>query len=315
MRHVRMLVLCLVAAVAAGAMTAVPALAKETKQEKRERFVVEKFKNCPYNEAQTELCFAGITNGGKKGGFFSLGNVTVPLSKPITLQGGEREEPETGDIYLIPADNGAETLESPELKVPGGIKVITARAQERAKWPAELTEMFNEAKKNKEAAMNVKIEAAGGNKLFEIPNALDATNLIFEEGPAFTLPLKVKMSGPFLEKLGGGPCTIGNDTTPIYQYLTTERTSNGSAGELEILSEGDQISLTNSRLGDLGWEVPSGAQASGCGGAYESYVDAAINEVLGLGSSSPSQWSHGLTLLQGSLYESVATYAKEKLEP
>ncbi len=314
MRHVRMLMLCLVAVFAAGAMTAVPALAKETKQEKRERFIVEKFKNCPYNEAQTELCFAGITSGGKKGGFFSLGNVTVPLNKPITLQGGERESSE-GDIYLIPAANGAETLESPELKVPGGINVISPRYQERAKWPAELTELFKEAKKNKETAMYVKIEVAGGNKLFEIPNALDATNLIFEEGPAFTLPLKVKMSGQFLEKLGGGPCTIGNDTTPIYQYLTTERTSNGSAGELEIVSEGDQIALDKSRLGDLGWEVPSGAQASGCGGAYESYVDAALNEVLGIGSSNPAYNSHGLTLLQGSLYEAVATYAKEKLEP
>ncbi len=313
MRHVRMLGLCLVAAFTVGAMAAVPAMAKETKQEKQERKVVEQFKNCPYNEPEVELCFAGVTRGGKKGGFFSLGAVTVPLNKPITLQGGEHEDPETGFVYLRPAANGAETLESPELKVPGGIGVINARIQERSKWPAELTALFNEAKKNKETGLNVKIEQAGGNKLFEIPSALNVTNLIFEEGPAFTLPLKVKMSGPFLEKLGGGPCEVGNDTTPIYQYLTTEPSSNGSAGELSILSEGNQVELANSRLGDIGWPVEEGALAQGCGGAYESYVDDAINEVLNIRSS--NYRAHGITLLEGNLYEAVATYAKEKLEP
>lgn len=298
--------LCLVALFALSAMVAVPAMAKESKQEKKEKFIAGQFKNCPVNNPETELCFAGVTSGGKKGGFFSLGNITVPLSKPITLQGGEHENEAEENIYLVPAVEGAETLESPELKVPGGISVITSRIQELQEWPAELTQAFKEAKKNKETAMYVKIEVAGGNKLFEIPNALNVTNLIFETGPAFTLPLKVKITGPFLEKLGGGPCLVGNDTTPVYQYLTTSPASNGSAGYLYILAEGNQVELENSRLGDLGWPVESGAEPQGCGGAYESYVDGALDEALGL-----TRGAKGLTLLEGNLYEATAEYVRE----
>ncbi len=313
MRHIRMLGLCLVAAFAVTAMAAVPALAKETKQEKVEKKAWATFKHCPLSNPQTQLCFAGITSGGKKGGFFSLGGITVPLSKPITLQGGVHEVEEPESYYIIPAEGG-ETLESPELKVPGGLGVITPTIQEQAKWPAELKEAFKEAKKNKETALNVKIELAGGNTLFEIPDALDVINLVFESGPAFTLPLKVKMTSPFLAKLGGGPCEVGNEEHPVYQYLTTERSSNGAAGELQIDHEGNLVILKNSRLGDLGWPVPEGGQASGCGGAYESYVNEAINIVLGLNYSSSNEWSHGLTLLAGTLYESVAETYKEVLE-
>lgn len=305
-----MLGLCLVALFAVSAMIAVPAMAKQTPEEKEENKIWPTFKHCPYNEPGVELCFAGITSGGKGGGFFSLGGVTVPLSKPITLQGGLSENSE-GELIIHPATT--ETLESPELKVPGGIKLITPEFQEQAKWPAELTALWKEAIKNKESSMYVKIEVAG-TKLYETPNSLNTTNLIFEEGTAFTLPLKVKMSGAFLTKLGGGTCDVGNEEHPVYQYLTTEPQSNGSAGRLHIYHEGDMISLTRNRLGDLGWEIPVGAEASGCGGSYESYVDSALNQLLGLNYTGSSR-SHGLTLLVGNLYESLATTTKEILEP
>ena len=225
MRHVRMLGLCLAAVFALCAMAAVPALAKESKQQKEEQKIWPAFKYCPYQDSnsEAELCFAGVTSGGPGGGFFALGGVKVPLSKPITLQGGLKENESTGELYIRPAANGGETLESPELKVPGGLNLLTKEIQEDARWPASLKEAFKEAKKNKETGLSVKIELAGGNALYELEGALNTTNLIFEEGPAFKLPLKVRMISPWLEKLGGGPCEIGNEGTPVWQYLI-ERT-------------------------------------------------------------------------------------------
>jgi hypothetical protein len=307
-RHVRILGLCLLAMFAVSAMVAVPAMAKETKEEKEEQRIWPLFKQCPLEEPEVELCFAGITNGGKKGGFFSLGGVTVPLNKPIILQGGLREG------LIVPATT--ETLESPELKVPGGIGLISKRIQESSEWPAELTALWNEAKKNHESSMYVKIEV-GGTELYEIFQALNPINLILERGPAFTLPLKVKMTGPFLEKLGGGPCDFGNDTTPTFQHLRTEPSVNGNAANgASTLAGGELVVLFNSRLGDAGWPVPEGAQVSGCGGGYESYVDTAINKLL-LGPNNypgpASHWAHGLTLLEGTLYMGTASTVKEKL--
>ena len=81
--------------------------------------------------------------------------------------------PEKEDEYIVPATNGGETLESPELKVTGGLGLITPKIQEYRKWPEELIDALKEAKKNKETSRAVKIEVAGGNLLYEIPNALN----------------------------------------------------------------------------------------------------------------------------------------------
>ena len=260
------------------------------------------YKHCPYTNKQVENCFFAQTFAGSKGGFFSLGNVTVDLNKPITLQGGftecEAVHPiaadceETG-LYLIAPVNGGETLESPELQVKGGMGLITSRDQELAHWPQALKESFSEAKKNKETSLNVKIEIAG-NSIYENPNTLSTENLLLERGNAFELPLKVRMINPWLEHLGGGPCQVGNDEHPIMQDLTSE--APGRSGLLLHNTNFSQVELVGGKLVDLSWPVPEEADASGCGGPYESYVDAAINEVLEL----PHQ--HGTTILEGRLF-------------
>ena len=304
-----MLWLSLAAMFALCAMTAGTASAESEKF--REKLVAEslsKLSACPLENPEAELCFAGVTSGGRNGGFFSLGKVTVPLNKPITLQGGLHENSE-GYLFIIPGTK--ETLESPELTVPKGLNVITPEIEERAEWAPATKAAFKEAKRNKEAGLKVKIEVAGGNTLYEIPSALNTTNLIFEEGPAFTLPLKVRMISPWLEKLGGGPCTVGNEEVPIFQYLTTEPKQTGSAGHLYILAEGDVVVLKESKLADLGWEVPAGAEAKGCGGAMEAEIDKAINIVLGTNYSGGSR-QHGITILAGTLYEDVAQWQREQ---
>jgi hypothetical protein len=302
-RHVRMLGLCLVAAFAVSAVVAMPALAKKSEYNVK---TFGQFKGCPYTDPEVNYCYAGITSGGRNGGYFELGNVTVKLSKPITLQGGFIGT--EGELTLVPATNGYQTLEAPELKVQGGLGLITTKDQEEAGWPEALKQSFKEAKKNKETTLNVKIELAGNNLIYETPGALDTENIIGESGPAFKLPLKVRMINPWLERLGGGPCEIGNDTNPVWQYLTTEKS--GRAGSFSEGYEFLTIELAGSRLNDLNWSVEEASRASGCGsGEDEAYVDAAVNGVLEQGYR-----RKGITVLQGNLYTGNTPFVREKFE-
>ena len=308
MRHVRMLGLCMVALLVLSAVVAGSAMAKKSKYSAE---TWQQYKDCPYTDTQVEYCFAGITSGGKNGGYFQIGNAKVPLSKPVTLQGGFYEDREApgGVLKIVAAANGGETLESSELALSGGLKLITKGIQERAGWPQTLKESFNEAKKNKETAVNVKIEVAGGNRLYEEVAGLSTEALIFEEGTAFELPLKVKMTNSWLEKLGGGPCTVGNEEHPIMQYLTSANPGRATEeGGFHFGDEFRNIALEGSRLLDFGWPVEEAAGASGCGGSYESYVDAALNDVMEV------PYRHGVTFLQGSLYTGLRKAARAQFE-
>jgi hypothetical protein len=310
-RHVKIMGLCMVALFAVSAMAlgvASPALATTKKEEKAIAKNWDVFKNCPYNTAGVELCTYGSTYHGVKGGFYTIGSAKVALSD-VVIQAGIHENSETGLYELFAPTDGAQTLESPPEPVTGGLKLITPAIQQSSGWPEALKQAYNEALKNHEGTLDAKIEVGGGNVLYETPGALNTTNLIFEEGPAFKLPIKVKLESPFLAKLGGGPCVVGNETTPIWQELTSEPKVNGTAGNLEILYEGNEVILHNGRLGAQGWSIPEAALAQGCGGEYESQVDAAIDYTL-------QGYNHaeGITLLSGALYESVAKNAKEYLE-
>jgi hypothetical protein len=271
------------------------------------------FQACPWElyepgkskEEQKSItdCFVGVTLGGKQGGFFEYGNIKVPLDKAIKLQGGFRGLGE--NVEVVPAKEGYETLEAPELPVEGGISVITPLIQEEAEWPQALKEGFQEALKNHETNMSVKIEMAG-TECFTVPGCLDSENILYEEGVAFRLPLKVTVASPFLEKLGGGPCQIGSDENPIHVNLTSAEA--GTAGSLNFSKDFNIIFLQNSRLVDTGWHIPKASGASGCGGPYESYVDEAINlalEVVSDGDYEES-WKTGIVVLKGDLHDGSA---------
>ena len=116
MRHLRMVGVCLIAVFALGATTLVvasPASAscnEECKHEKEKEKNAQKlakweekrigdpftantwaqYRPCDYTKEITgnATCYAGITKGGKNGGFFEYGKVKVPLSKSIALWGG-----------------------------------------------------------------------------------------------------------------------------------------------------------------------------------------------------------------------------------
>jgi hypothetical protein len=307
-RHVRMLGLCLVAAFAMSAVAAMPALAKE----KYSANTWAQFKYCPYNDTEVQACTVGLTSGGAHGGFFQLGRVEVPLRKPVALQGGLIEDEgapgaEAGSDRFVAAANGGETLESPELAVKGGLKLITKKVQEEVGWPQALKESFKEAIKNKETALDVKIETAG-NSLYENPNALNVSHLLDAEGNTFELPLKTTMSNSWLAKLGGGPCTVGNEAHPILQDLTSAGA--GNLGTLTFNEEFTVVEIENNRLVDFNWPVEEEALASGCGGSYESYVDRAIDVVT----ESAYGTHYGFTVLSGNLYTASRQAVQEQAE-
>ncbi len=305
MRHVRILGLCLVAALLMSAIGAGSALAKKSPYGAG---TWAQYKGCPYENPEIEWCVAGITTGGAQGGYFEYGRVKVKLDQPITLQGGFKGEYDA--LEVSPAANGYESLEAPELKVTGGIGLFNKRVQEVNEWPAALVESWKEAKKNHENNVYVKIEMAG-NECFEVPGCLNTTNLLFEEGTAFRLALKVKITAPWLEKLDSGPCYIGSDEHPIHINLTSG--GSGSAGFLEHDEEFSNIVLRDSRLADVDWTIEEASKAKGCGGAYESYIDSSLNEVLEAYSGKT-----GIVVLKGSLFtgyrESVATEGLESGE-
>jgi hypothetical protein len=288
-RHVRMLGLCLVAALIVSALGAGSALATRAPKYTAETWA--QYKHCPYEDEEIEYCFAGITSGGANGGFFQYGKVKVKLNQPITLQGGFKG---TSEALEVSPAVGAETLEAPPLKVTGGIGLFNKAIQEYQEWPAALRESWKEAKKNREQNVYAKIEMAG-DECFEVPGCLDTTNILFEEGTAFRLPLKVTVSGPWLEKLGGGPCQIGSDEHPIHINLTTEGA--GTAGELEANEPFTAIVLRDSRLVDVDWTIEQESAPKGCGGAYESYIDKSLSEVLEV-----YPGKKGIVSLSGSLY-------------
>jgi hypothetical protein len=291
--------LCLIAVFAVSAVGAGSAMAKDPYTQ----FTWGQYKACPYEEPYENVtdCFAGITAGGGAGGFFEYGHVKVKLNQSIKLQGGFKGG--GSGVEVVPAAHGYETLEAPELKVTGGIGILTKKIQQETKWPTALSESWKEAKKNKESAVFAKIEMAG-NECFEVPGCLSTENILFESGTAFRLPLKVKVTSPWLEKLESGPCYIGNDENPIHINLTTE--GSGRAGRFAANEEFTNLFFSQTKLVDLGWHIPKISGASGCGGAYEEYVDKALNVALEVEFPEGAELAKtGIVVLQGSTHDAA----------
>ncbi len=255
------------------------------------------FKYCPLSNKLTELCTVANTKSGE----FTVGKKTVPITNTITLQGGLHENEKTGELEFIAAE-GAETLSKTEETVPGGLLGIKAPKS----WPKILQELFNEYVINK--------GLTGVTEITELAKPasaikLNTTNLIFEEGVALQLPVKVKLNNAFL----GSECYVASSSKPITLNLTTGTTSpplpnkpiKGSAGSLEILEEGNLVRLSGGSLVDNAFADEEGA--NGCGGFLFSWaVDPLVNEILGV----PSKAGTNTAILDGNLEEAVASAVK-----
>jgi hypothetical protein len=308
-RHVRMLGLCLVAAFAISAVAAASAVAVI----KNPTESIKIFKNCPIKakEAQGEplsflICVFAATEPGAEGGHYTVGSITVPLEKQISLQyglgfTGPFEEHER----FVPPINGVEAISPTPEKVPGEpIAHLSLEEQIELGWPETLRQKYREGQK-KGAVKKVyeAIELAG------IP-ATNRTNIIFEEGTGVEAPVKIKGENKWLSEIGD-VCYIGSNAEPIVQHLTsgastsplTGTTIHGSAGELSIVKEGSELWLAHSDLVDNTYPVPGVT----CTGPFSEQIDAAIDREFGI----PAVAGASVTELKGTLYNAVTAVAEK----
>ena len=222
------------------------------------------------------------------------GNVTVLLKQAITLRGGigfneEGEETWFGAV-------GVETIQPvAEAATPLSKDVDTALLSS-----SELNRYNYYIKVAKEVRVTATVELAGPASAIQV----SATNLLEESGPAFTFPVKLKLSNPFL----GPECYVGSNASPISVAFTTG-TSGTLQGKNGSKIKGDRngyiLTVPTDTLVNNTFASPG---VEGCG--VEGGADAAVDAVLGL----PSPSGQNIAVLNGTLKLSTAEDAKLGLE-
>lgn len=224
------------------------------------------FDECPLNRATITDCNFSVTEGGS----FKIGNKTVPIVNPVTLQGGF--EGAGSGIEFYGAENG-DTLSKTPQPVPGGLIGLTAPAS----WPKFLRDWFNGLISKGPTGVDATLEVAGPTK--GLTNLkLNTENLIFEEGIALGLPGKIHLENAIL----GGSCYIGSDASPVNINLTTGSSGSltGTAGTITFNEPFFTITTASgTKLVDGTFPAPG---TTGCGGLLSSLVNPVISAFVGL---------------------------------
>jgi hypothetical protein len=235
------------------------------------------FNDCPVGNPTTATCVVSETTSGE----FKIGKKTVPVNKPVILQGGLAVH----SSVLIPAEDG-NTLSKTALTVPGGLVGL------------EVLPPLTEVTATAELAGTVEVNVVNANS---------------GKGVAAVLPLKVKLDNPLL----GATCFIGSDAEPVTPMLTTGTTNppppnspiSGSTGTLAVEGAGKIVSINNSSLVDNAFAVPG---ANGCDEPLSLVVDPAIGLVVGL----PAAAGENTAILNGRLEAAGANNVRnERLLP
>jgi hypothetical protein len=252
------------------------------------------FADCPLSNPAVTGCVVATTTSGE----FTVGKKTVPINKPITLQGGTITNPETGEVTFVAAENG-ETLSKTALYVPGGLFGVKPPEYLNKEQKVRFEEMINKGLTGVTETTELAKPASA--------IKLNTTNLITESGVALQLPVKVKLGNVFL----GSSCYVGSESNPIVLNLTTGTTSppapnkpiKGSAGALEVLEEGALLRLIGGSLVDNAFAAP---EATGCGAPFSALVDKLVDSVFGV----PAAAGHNTAILTGKLEDAVAEAVK-----
>lgn len=247
------------------------------------------FKQCPRFTPGLTSCL----NTQVASGEYVLGHLTIPITNPITLQGGVSINQETGAETFVYALNG-ETLPSAPEPVPGGLLGILSSSH----LPRPLGKIIDRFEKRHLLDLTATPELAQP----ENGIGINESNLINQEGATLTLPLKFKLDNPLL----GDRCYIGSRSDPVVLNLTDGETHppapntpiKGKIGEIEFKDEFTFIAIKNSTLVDNAFAVP---KARGCGGFFSFLVDHLIDAQLAL----PSPAGNNTAIQNGML--SVAT--------
>jgi hypothetical protein len=298
-RHVRMLALCIIGALALTAFASSSAWASNPTK------TLSIFKNCPTPEEEAGFyytCVFARTNVGE-GGEYTVGSITVPIKHQIVLQYGIKElEENEAEESLLPTD-GVPAIKPAAETVPGEpIAHISATEQEELGWSQGLKEAYDSARPGKLKKVTESIELAG------IP-ATDRGNLLRQEGTAVEAPVKIKGENAFLTELGD-TCYIGSNEDPIVQHLTSGESTSPKTGEtisgklenIHIYHEGQDVAI-GSTLVDNTYPVP----AASCTGPFSTEVAATLNKIFGL----PAEAGASETILHGWLYNAKTSLVVE----
>ncbi len=249
------------------------------------------FAQCPLKNPSVNLCVFVQSSGGE----FIIGSKTVPVNKTITLQGGSILNEETGAETFVPAANG-ETLSKTPLTVPGGLFGIKAPEW----WSKEAQEWFNKFINEGFTGVTATAELVGN-------PGISRTNLLFQEGVALSLPVRLHLNNALL----GKECYVGSKSSPITFNLTTGTTAppapnkpiTGAVGELEFKDEFQLVIIKGNKVVDNAFSAPG---AEGCGEGFSSIVDPLVDAVLGV----PSAAGNNTAILEGTLQNATAEAVK-----
>jgi hypothetical protein len=248
------------------------------------------FGDCPLEVPTVSLCLANQVTSGQ----MTAGKLTLPIDRTLTVQGGLAEEA-SGQLAFVPAAGG-QSLSPVPLAVPGGLFGLVSR-RNVARWAnKDISKRYQSIE-----AVTATLEPVG------IPQ-VSLDSLIFEEGPAMVLPLRIKLGNTLL----GPACYIGSPAEPITLALTTGTTSppppnapiGGTPGTLSIRDEGSFLELAGSTLVDNAYAAP---RANGCGPG--GLLGGAIDYQLGL--PSPSGTNTAITNGSETLATAEAVRASE----
>jgi hypothetical protein len=245
------------------------------------------FADCPLSGSSAKLCITAREVSGE----FVVGRKPVPIDAPLTVQGGYFDSEGSEESTFVGAEDG-DTLSKSALSVPGGLAGILAPEY----LPASLRRQFDASIGSGPMGVTMTPELARPASTIK----LDMSNLLNAEGVVMQLPLKIKLSNPFL----GGECYIGSSTTPIFANLTAgvtdppapSKSISGIVGSIEFLGEFTVLIDHGDSLVDNTFAVP---RATGCSGGYSAVVDAAVDAQLGL----PSPAGHSALIMDGTLGE------------
>ena len=169
-----------------------------------------RFETCPTANAAVDGCVYAETNSGN----FTMGAKSVPLKNQVVLKGGFDSDDGSvfGNLSFIAPTDGVTLSKSPQ-PVPGGLTGVVAPSW----WPSVLRDLFNETINNGFTGVTATVELAAPASAIK----LSVVNELFGTGTALSMPVKVKLSNPFL----GSNCYIGSNSNPITLNLTSGTTS------------------------------------------------------------------------------------------
>jgi hypothetical protein len=247
------------------------------------------FNECPLNRVTITDCILSVSSGG----YFQIGTKTVPLKNPVTLQGGFEGEEEGIEFYG--AENGNTLSKTPQ-PVPGGLLGIVAPTW----WPKFLQDWFNEQINKGLTGVNATVELTGPSKgLTNIH--LSTENLIFEEGTALGLPVKIHLENSIL----GSSCYIGSEAAPVQINFTTGTSGalKGASGKLTFNPAFTITTISGGKLVNNQYAAPA---TNGCGGIFSFFIDPLVSSILGV----PSGEGKNSAVLEGVLQDANAKAVK-----